>query len=431
MDANERRRRASLDAAEWYVRLKEPEVSRTDREEFIDWLRESALHVAEMLRIAQVHGALEHFQKWTRLSTEGSGEPENVVALPLSALKQEPDGEPLLPSSPAEERGAPGITTLKRHPRRARVFALAASVAGLTLLGAWMFLSAGTQTIETERGERREVALADGSVLEVDPETRLWIHFDEHARRVTLERGRALFRVAKNPDRPFLVQADGTTVRAVGTAFGVERDGETVKITVSEGRVAVLPTSSSSPAVVSRSVQPFVQPSSPIVAHPAGLAEVRHARAGQSPSSKPEIAGETKSAAGADLKTGLGERDNYGTVSAGTTSPEIYLTAGQQLTVGSTGTAEPVRKVDSNRELAWAKGRLVFENETLAAAIEEFNRYNRVQLHVVDEALAKRLVSAVFDASDPESFIAFIQTVAPVRVTRSDPMNITIAMEVK
>jgi transmembrane sensor len=429
VDASERRKRASLEAAEWWVRLQEPDVSRAEREEFIDWLRESALHVAEMLRIAQVHGALEHFQQWTRLSTEGSDEPENVIALPQSVLKGEPDGEPLPPSSPAEERGAPGETTHKRYPRRGRFYALAASIVGLTLLGAWIFLGARTQTIETDRGERREVALADGSVLQVDPETRLRINFDEHTRGVALERGRALFRVAKNPDRPFLVQADGTTVRAVGTAFGVERDGEAVKITVSEGRVAVLPTSL--PAVVSRSVQPFVQPSSPIVAHPAGLAEVRHARAGQSPSSKPQITGETKSADGADLKTGLGETDNYGTVSPGTTTPEIYLTAGQQLTVASTGTAEPVRKVDSDRELAWAKGRLVFDNEPLGAAIEEFNRYNRVQLHVVDEALAKRLVSAVFDASDPESFIAFIQTVAPVRVTRSDPMNITIATEAK
>ena len=169
MDASERRRRASLDAAEWWVRLQQPDVSRADREEFVDWLRESALHVAEMLRIAQVHGALEHFQKWARLSTEGTDEPDNVVALPHSRLNEEPDEPPPQPSSPAEERGAPGETTLKWHPRRGRVFALAASVAFLALLGAWSFWGLRPQTIETERGERREVALADGSVLEVDP----------------------------------------------------------------------------------------------------------------------------------------------------------------------------------------------------------------------------------------------------------------------
>jgi transmembrane sensor len=387
VDANERRRLASLDAAEWWVRLQEPAVSRVDREEFVDWLRESALHVAEMLRIAQVHGALEQFRQWTNVSTEGSDEPENVVTLPRT---DEPN-----PPSPAEERGAAGETVLKRRPRRGRFLALAASLIGLTLLGAWIFLGLRTQTIETERGERREVALADGSVLEVDPETRLRIRFDEHARRVTLDRGRALFRVAKNPARPFLVQADGTTVRAVGTAFGVDRQKEGVVVTVAEGKVAVFAT----------------QPEDP-----------------------------QESRQTANSREGTDTAEGEGTVTAPSTPArpsrarnraQLFLTAGQQVTMGSSGSAEPVRKVDSDRELAWAKGRLVFDNETLAAAIEEFNRYNRVQMHVVDEALAKRLVSAVFDASDPESFIAFIQTVASVRVTRSDPMNITIATEVK
>jgi len=395
VDANERRRRASLEAAEWWVRLQEPDVARADREEFIDWLRESALHVAEMLRIAQVHGALEHFQKWTCLSTEGSDEPENVVALPQSILKEERGGEPLRTSPAAEERGAPGETTLKRRPRRGRFFALAASVAFLALWGAWSFWGLRSQTIETERGERREVALTDGSVLEVDPETRLRIRFDEHARRVALERGRALFRVAKDPDRPFLVQADGTTVRAVGTAFAVDRQKKGVVVTVAEGKVAVFAT----------------QPEDP-----------------------------QESRQTANSREGTDTAEGEGTVTSPSTPAgpsrarnraQLFLTAGQQVRMESSGSAEPVRKVDSDRELAWAKGRLVFDNETLAAAIEEFNRYNRVQLHVVDEALAKRLVSAVFDASDPESFIAFIQTVAPVRITRSDPMNITIAMEVK
>jgi transmembrane sensor len=392
VDTNERRKRASLDAAEWYVRLQEPDVTRTDREEFVDWLRESSLHVAEMLRIAQVNGALEQFQHWTRLSTEGPDDAGNVVALSQHPLKSEARGEPL---SVAEERGAPGETARKRHSRRGLSFALAASLAGLVVLGAWIFLGLGTQTIETDRGERREVALADGSVLEVDPETRLRIRFDEDARRVTLERGRALFRVAKNPDRPFLVQADGTTVRAVGTAFGVERQKEGVVVTVAEGKVAV-----------------FATDSGPL---PEGerMPNVSEAAADD---------GQGTAAIQPKPPTPLRRTRNRS---------EVFLTAGQQVTMESSGSAQPVRKVDSDRELAWAKGRLVFDNETVAGAIEEFNRYNRVQLHVVEEALAKRLVSAVFDASDPESFIAFIQTVAPVRVTRSDPMNITIAMEVK
>src|SRR5262245_24981326 len=68
MDANERRRQAAADAADWWVRLQSADLSATQRGEFVDWLRESPVHVAEMLRIAQVHGALERFERWTRIA---------------------------------------------------------------------------------------------------------------------------------------------------------------------------------------------------------------------------------------------------------------------------------------------------------------------------------------------------------------------------
>src|SRR6202035_3430435 len=248
------------------------------------------------------------------------------------------------------------------HPRRGRFIAFAASIACLTLLGAWVFWGLRTQTIETDRGERREVALADGSVLQVDPETRLIIRFDYHTRRVALERGRALFRVAKNSDRPFIVQANGTTVRAVGTAFGVDRQTGGVVVTVAEGKVVVFATKSE-------------------YSQASGQTANARETAG---------AGEAEGSASTQLTPSS-------SIPHARSRAQLFLSAGQQVKMESSGTAEPVHKVDSDRELAWAKGRLVFDNETLAGAIEEFNRYNRVQLHVVDEALAKRLVSAVFD----------------------------------
>jgi transmembrane sensor len=94
--------------------------------------------------------------------------------------------------------------------------------------------------------------------------------------------------------------------------------------------------------------------------------------------------------------------------------------------VSGSGSAQPVREIDSGRELAWADGRLIFENESVSDAVKQFNRYNRVQLYVKDSALAQRPISGVFSAADPESFVAFIQSVAAVRVTRSDAIEITI-----
>jgi ferric-dicitrate binding protein FerR (iron transport regulator) len=103
---------------------------------------------------------------------------------------------------------------------------------------------------------------------------------------------------------------------------------------------------------------------------------------------------------------------------ASTEPASLILTAGQQVAVPRAGRMGAVRKVDSERELAWAAGRLDFRDEQVGAVIERFNLYNRVQLVVADEKLAHRTVSGVFDASDPESFIAFLATVTPMRVLR-------------
>jgi transmembrane sensor len=399
MAASDRRKRASEEAAAWWVRLQTEELPRAEREQFVDWLRESAVHVAEMLRVAKVHGALEQFQRWAHVSTDGADE-DNIVSLLISSsvtgratpsidMKGESDASGPPPPAPSPFR------------QRLRLYALAASFTAIVIAAAWPLIGLRGQTIQTERGERREVALADGSVVAVDPETRLRVKFEEHTRRVLLERGRALFRVAKNADRPFLVQADGTIVRAVGTAFGVERQKQSIKVTVAEGKVAVFQTESTQP--------------------PPGLGD--NSNTYQPRNTATENPG-TEILPRAHPRT----ESNGDRKFAPRLTAEVLLTAGEQVTMQSSGSAEPVRKVDSDRKLAWAKGRLDFDNETVATAVEEFNRYNRVQLHVVDDALAKRPVSGIFDASDPESFIAFIQTVAAVRVARGDATDITLSM---
>jgi transmembrane sensor len=384
MAASDRRKRASEEAAAWWVRLQTEELPRAEREQFVDWLRESAVHVAEMLRVAKVHGALEQFQRWADISTAGADE-DNIVSLGISSPGTGGRRLPIGMEGEGDSGPPPPAPFPFRH--RLRLYALAASFTAIVIAAAWPLIGLRGQTIQTERGERREVALSDGSVVAVDPETRLRVKFEEHTRRVVLDRGRALFRVAKNSDRPFLVQVDGTTVRAVGTAFGVERQKQGVMVTVAEGKVAVFQTDSAEPPPGPGDHSNTSEP------HPSAAREKKGVRRFPVPR-----------------------------------AAEVLLTAGEQVTMESSGAAEPVHKVDSDRKLAWAKGRLDFDNETVATAVEEFNRYNRVQLHVADEALAKRAVSGVFDASDPESFIAFLQTVAPVRVARGKAADITLAM---
>lgn len=368
MDASDRRRRASEEAATWWVRLQTQELARGEREEFVDWLRESAVHVAEMLRVRRVHAALERFQEWAIIATDGSADDddgENVVYLPPQHRLS--TSLVTLPAPGGEEHSTGALR------RRLWLGAIAAGLAAVAIAAILLSpMLRGQTTIQTKRAERREVALADGSVVEIDPQTRIRVAFEEHTRRIFLERGRALFRVAKNPARPFLVQADGTSVRAVGTAFGVDWQKQGVIVTVADGKVGVFASSASPPEEVTKTSTPTAS-----AAPSTGTRQAPHRL-------------------------------------------EVLLAAGQQLRMLSSGTAEAVRNVNSDRELAWAKGRLVFDNETVRDAVEEFNRYNRVQLHVTDEALATRRVSGVFDSSDLESFIGFLQTVASIHVTRTE-----------
>ncbi|MEJ0035845.1 MAG: FecR domain-containing protein [Gammaproteobacteria bacterium] len=358
MDKSDRRARAGAEAAEWWVRIETGELSRGDREQFVDWLRESAVHVGEMLRMAEVHGALERFNEWTRVPTQGALSAPNVIPLASAAF-----GAERVPQSPV-----PMV-------RRRRLTVGLALAATLAVFGVFLSLMLSAQVIETGRAERRSVTLADGSVVQIDPESRLRIRLRKHERDIDLERGRALFRVAKDPNRPFLVQAEGTRVRAVGTQFGVEQDREGIVVTVAEGKVAV--------------------------------------RVGDT----------------AAVRAGGGNDGGrtFGQVNGVSVPADVLVSAGEQVVVPARGSAAPVRAVDTERELAWAAGRLVFENESVADVIDEFNRYNVVQLHVAKGALAQRAVTGVFDASEPESFIGFMQSVAPVNVRRAG-QDITIAL---
>ena len=81
--------------------------------------------------------------------------------------------------------------------------------------------------------------LSDGTVVDFVEDAKIAVNFSPSTRRVLLEAGVAHFQVAKNPDRPFVVVAGGVEVRAVGTAFSVERNDTGIEVLVTEGRVAV------------------------------------------------------------------------------------------------------------------------------------------------------------------------------------------------
>ena len=222
MDVSDQRLKTKEEAAAWLLRLESGNATRTERQAFVEWLRESPLHVAEMLRATNVHDALATFARWADVDVRDESPEPVVVPLGNRVTSESPD------------KAAPPSRKHLRWPAVAAACLIAAGIGGGAL---WTRL--GDSVITTERGERRAVTLSDGSVLHIDPDTELRIQFAKTSREIRLNRGRVVFKVARNPVRPFLVKAESAIVRAVGTSFGVERRMPGVRVTVLEGKVAV------------------------------------------------------------------------------------------------------------------------------------------------------------------------------------------------
>jgi transmembrane sensor len=136
-------------------------------------------------------------------------------------------------TSLSESLARPGRAS--RRPLTIAVAATALILAGATLL--YSFLQRGLYS--TGAGEERTVTLEDASRIELNARTRLRVTYSPGLREVELLEGQALFQVAKDAARPFVVRTDSAQVRAVGTEFDVYRHGAETRVTVLEGTVAV------------------------------------------------------------------------------------------------------------------------------------------------------------------------------------------------
>jgi transmembrane sensor len=88
-------------------------------------------------------------------------------------------------------------------------------------------------------GAVKQVTLEDGSRLELNSRSAVALHFSGAERRIALLEGEAWFDVAPDASRPFVVEAGGGTVTALGTAFDVSLEQGAAHVAVGQHRVAV------------------------------------------------------------------------------------------------------------------------------------------------------------------------------------------------
>lgn len=275
---------------------------------------------------------------------------------------------------------APVPSAGRVHSRRNASFrrwiALAAAAALVTGYVAWWkpSLSPLVESVSTDVGGWRRVELPDGSVVQLNTNSAIDAQYTVSERRVHLLRGEAHFSVAKNRFRPFLVDAQGIDVRAIGTAFNVRIFDHSIDVLVTEGSVAV-----------GRRRQLDMTPSD------AGLRPRESQEAEPAPAAGPRHA-----ALPADLVLSGGQR-------------ALIPRPAEQGLAAAEATVAPMPPAEIERVLAWREHQLQFSGETLAGMAAEFNRYNARHIVLGDADLASRRFGGTFPADDCESFVRLLE----------------------
>lgn len=313
------------EAAAWFARLRADDVSEADRVRFRRWLEADPRH----------RDAYAGFERFWSATGEYAADEEVATAVHTAEIEAEvASGE--TPDDAGADR--------PRQRRRWLPAAVAACVLAAATALLWQPLQEYRGIYATAVGEQRSIPLADGSRVMLNTDTRIRVDYGEQTRTVHLSHGQAYFRVARDVERPFLVETRNGSVRAVGTEFEVyENDGRVV-VTVLEGSVAV---------------------------------------------------------------SERADRDGN-EVSGAEPPPEKILQARERVALAAGTTPETVVPLDPEpleRSVAWTSGRVVFDDEPLASAVAEINRYTRRRVVIGDERLASLHISGVFRVGDVGDFV--------------------------
>jgi transmembrane sensor len=318
-----------MTAADWLAR-REFGLSPTEQADLSAWLRANPRHARIFDELQKTSHILD---RW----------PETLPA----------------PDVPFASASAATVLVKKRSHRLTACGLAAAAAIAIGVLFVWRDLSPGDrayrQVATTEIGGMQSLRLPDGSVVRLNTDSVVEVRYSESERRVHLTRGEASFSVANNQSRPFFVDADGVSVRAVGTAFNVRLRGEAVEVLVTEGRVRVDDTFSGAT----------------------------------------RLASPPQSIAG---------------------NPEDILSAGQRVFVPVTNSAVvalasamAVAPAQIDQALAWQERRLKFDAVPLSEVVSEFNRYNRHKLVIEDPTLAAQQFGGTFRPEGYETLISLLQ----------------------
>ena len=220
--------RIDSEAGEWLARHQHESWDAAAHGAFERWLESSPRHRVAWLRLE--HG----WERAGRLKALKSATQRGVPA------PGEWSFSPFIEPRGASRAGSARERVVKVLHRRAIAIGLAASLLVAVVAVMAVYLVPQASTHRTLVGRIETVAARDGSRITLNTATEIRVAFTRDRRNVELSQGEALFEVAKDPKRPFVVQAGNKRVIAVGTRFSVRRErDDNVSVAVTEGQVRI------------------------------------------------------------------------------------------------------------------------------------------------------------------------------------------------
>ena len=324
-------------ASDWLLRI---QAGSLDSEELAQWLQWYDADSANRSAFEKVQATFESIHALPQSE-------RSAWASRLEALEQ-----------PERSRSRPGLLPWFSRPVWATAFTLTfALIAGLVVWQLGRHGSVETSAFKTERAIHRDISLPDGSRVRLGARSQLFVNFTSQTRYVVLEGGEAFFNVAKDKERPFIVQAGEVTVRAVGTEFNVRRVMDKTIVAVTEGVVEVR-----------QSLRP----------------DDRRPRQATSRSA----------------------------------SKAIRVVAGEQVSVDPAAAVVSVKQVDSEAVIGWQEGRLEFVDEPLGMVIDTINRYSRRDIVITDKAINELRFSGTVSREHIDQWLFALSEIFPVDVRR-------------
>ena len=344
-------------AADYYLGLQDGTISGSELHEWQEWLQADEDHRRAFSRLETLWGVLE---------SAAASDTEEMAAAATAEVKAEgqPAPEPQAGGSVLSMVAPSGKAPVAKHRFNAMwMGAMAASVAA-ALLAVYILLAGSenhaprpaTHTYETAMDEQRVVKLADGSIVEMNGSSAVSVTYSATERRLTLEEGQAIFTVAKNPKRPFVVRAGLGSVTAIGTVFNVRKTDGDVEVHVLEGTVAVRPV--------------------------------------------------------ADAKTGK-ETDSPSSIALVTAGKQTsYSLTGL--------TIEPVMPAAEVTDLGWRVGVLTMVDLPIRDVIAELNRYLTSEIRIGDDAVGRLRFTGTVYPDQVQAWLEGLQEGYPIEIVRLD-----------